>query len=134
MALKMAVFAPMPTASVTTAIRVKPGRLKRFLSAYRMSPKRLSTIALLFFSHKKAQKPQKKEIKTYVPFVPFCGWLFLCLCGSFSYHHHQRGVVLEIAGAKLVDFAQNLCPQFSSVAAAIRSQALLQAVLTKLFA
>ena len=61
MALKMAVLAPMPTASVTTAMRVKPGRLKRFLSAYRMSPKRLSMIGPPF----EATKAQKAQISKH---------------------------------------------------------------------
>jgi hypothetical protein len=44
MALKMAVFAPMPRARVMTATMVKPGRLKRFLTAYLTSLKRLSML------------------------------------------------------------------------------------------
>jgi hypothetical protein len=37
----------MPRARVMTAMRVKPGRLQRFLSAYRVSLKRFSMTALL---------------------------------------------------------------------------------------
>jgi hypothetical protein len=61
MALKIAVFAPMPAASVTTAMRVKPGRLKRFLSAYRMSPKRLSIVGSSQASNVLATKRPKKH-------------------------------------------------------------------------
>src|SRR5437762_2489883 len=48
MALKMALFAPMPSARVMTATAVKPGRLSRFLTAYRMSLKRDSIASLSF--------------------------------------------------------------------------------------
>src|ERR1043165_8607270 len=47
-ALKMAVLAPMPRASVMTAMMLKPGRLKRFLTAYRTSLKRLSMIGSFY--------------------------------------------------------------------------------------
>jgi len=42
--LKMAVFAPMPSASVMTATATKPGRFARLRIAYRMSLIRLSII------------------------------------------------------------------------------------------
>src|SRR6185369_2542787 len=44
MVLKIVVLAPMPRARVATAMRVKAGRLKRFLIAYRASLRRFSII------------------------------------------------------------------------------------------